>query len=69
MDIGVDAFRENMQQMKDFTFTASTGVKVKMDLSLLRSMSEAERAAARRRFDVLASELRIKYARQAAQVN
>ncbi len=69
MNIGAEAFRENMRQMRDFSLVASTGVTVKMDLSLLRSMSEEERKAARQRFDALASELRIKYARQAAQGN
>lgn len=66
MDISIEEFRDNMREMKDFSFTASTGVRVKMDLSLLRSMSEEERIAARQKTQRLFDELRIKYARQIA---
>ena len=66
MDISVDEFRGRMQRMEDFSFTASTGAKVTMDLSALRAMSEEERRAARARFDVLAAKLRNKYAHAAA---
>lgn len=69
MDISVDEFRSRARRMEDFSFTASTGARVTMDLSLLRSMGEEERLAARRRFDDLAAELRIKYARKAAQLS
>ena len=64
-----EEMRAQMARMEDFSFTASTGAKVTMDLSLLRSMSEAERKAARARFDALANELRRKYARPAAPAN
>lgn len=67
MEISVEEMRTRMARMEDFSFTAGTGVKVTMDLSLLRSMSEEERRAARARFDALAAELRRKYARAVAQ--
>lgn len=57
-----EEIRERMQKMEDFTFTASTGAKVTMDLSLLRSMSEEEREASRASFNRLTQQLRIKYA-------
>ena len=51
---------ERMRRMEDFTFTASTGATVHMDFSLLRS-------ARRRNFERVAQEIRVKYARLAAQ--
>ena len=58
---------ERMRRMEDFTFTASTGATVNMDFSLLRSMTPEERAARRRNFERVAQEIRVKYARLAAQ--
>ena len=58
---------ERMGRMEDFTFTASTGATVHMDFSLLRSMTPEELAARRRNFERVAQEIRVKYARLAAQ--
>lgn len=63
MDISIGELREKVQRMEDVSFTAGTGATVRMDMSLLRSMSEAERSAARARFDALCAQLRVKYAR------
>ena len=61
MDISVEEFRENMRQMKDFSFTASNGVKVTMNLSLLRSMTPEEREARARHRDRVLQEMYDKY--------
>ena len=57
-----EEMRENLREMRDFTFVASTGATVHVDCSLLRSMSPQERQERRARFDRLAQELRLKYA-------
>ena len=57
-----EEMRENLREMRDFTFIASTGAKVTVDCSLLRTMTAQEHAARRERFNRLAQELRMKYA-------
>lgn len=59
--ITVEEMRENARQMKDYTFTASTGATVHMDFSVIRAMSEEERRAARAEFDAVAREIIMKY--------
>ena len=58
----IERIREEVRQMRDCTFTASNGVRVTIDCSLLRAMPEHEKSARRARFDRLAQELRLKYA-------
>lgn len=57
-----EEMRENLREMRDFTFIASTGATVHVDCSLLRSMTRAEMQARQERFNQLAQRLRIKYA-------
>ena len=62
----IEERRAKARAMEDYTFIASTGVKVTMDFSLLRSMSEEERRYNRARFERVAREMTIKYAAQLA---
>lgn len=55
-----------METMQDRTYIDRYGVKITMDWSLVRSMSEAERQQRRDNFNRLAQEIRLKYARRAA---
>lgn len=55
-----------MEKMQDVTYIDRYGVKITMDWSLVRSMSEAERQQRRDNFNRLAQEIRLKYARRAA---
>lgn len=55
-----------METMQDRTYIDRYGVKITMDWSLVRSMSEAERQQRRENFNRLAQEIRLKYARRAA---
>lgn len=55
-----------MEKMQDVTYIDRWGVKITMDWSLVRSMSEAERQQRRDNFNRLAQEIRLKYARRAA---
>lgn len=61
MDISVEEFRQNMREMKDFSFTASNGVQVNMNLGLLRSMTPEEREARARHRDRVFREMYEKY--------
>lgn len=61
-----EEMRENLREMRDFTFVASTGATVHVDCSLLRSMTPKEMQARQERFDHLAQRLRIKYAAKLA---
>ena len=55
-----------MEKMQDRTYIDRYGVKITMDWSLVRSMSEAERQQRRDNFNRLAQEIRLKYAKRAA---
>lgn len=61
-----EEMRENLREMRDFTFIASTGATVHVDCSLLRSMTPQERNARRERFNQLAQRIRMKYATRVA---
>lgn len=61
-----EEMRENLREMRDFTFIASTGATVHVDCSLLRSMTPEELRARQEKFDRLAQKLRIKYAARLA---
>jgi hypothetical protein len=55
-----------MEKMQDVTYIDRYGVKITLDWSLVRSMSEAERQQRRDNFNRLAQEIRLKYAKRAA---
>lgn len=65
-DMTAEERRQKARAMEDYEFTASTGVRVIMDFSLLRSMSEEERRYNRARFDRVCREMTMKYAAQLA---
>lgn len=56
-----------MESMQDRTYIDRYGVRITMDWSRVRSMSEAERQRRKADLNRLAQEMRIKYARRAAQ--
>lgn len=55
-----------MEDYQDRTYIDKYGVKITIDWSLVRSMSEEERQQRKAAFNRLAQEMRIKYARKAA---
>lgn len=61
-----EEMRENLREMRDFTFVASTGATVHVDCSQLRSMTPKEMQARQERFDQLAQRIRMKYATRVA---
>lgn len=56
-----------MESMQDRTYIDRYGVRITMDWSRVRSMSEAERQRRKADLNRIAQEMRIKYARRAAQ--
>ena len=61
-----EEMRENLREMRDFTFIASTGAKVTVDCSRLRSMTPEENKARQDHFQRVAQRIRLKYAAQLA---
>lgn len=57
-----EEMRENLREKRDFTFIASTGAKVTVDCSPLRSMTQRENQERSESFNRLAQQLRLKYA-------
>ena len=61
-----EEMRENLREMRDFTFIASTGAKVTVKGSLLRSITPEENKARQDHFQRVAQRIRLKYAAQLA---
>ena len=61
-----EEMREHLSAKRDFTFIASTGAKVTVDCSLLRSMTPQEAKARQDHFQRVAQRIRLKYAAQLA---
>lgn len=61
-----EEMRENLREMRDFTFVASTGATVHVYGSQLRSMTPKEMQARQERFNQLAQRIRMKYATRVA---
>lgn len=61
-----EEMRENLREMRDFTFIASTGAKVIVKGSLLRSITPEENKARQDYAQSVWQRVRLKYAAQLA---
>lgn len=61
-----EEMRENLREMRDFTFIASTGAKVTVKGSLLRSITSEENKARQDYAQSVWQRIRLKYAAQLA---